>query len=697
MKIALDATVVHGRKSGVGYYCQELVRALVGLNRADDYFVFSHRPLSAGLVKPDERVRFASARFCPVRAFYLHALLPGLLAEEKPDLVHYTNFLAPIRDSNPYVVTMHDMSLERLRTHHHVGKRVYTRRLVPYVAERARLIITNSEFSKWDIVRFLAVPESRIRVTPLGVGPEFRPVEGPARVDVLRRYGLDRPYFLYVGNVEPRKNLPRLIEAFSSIPDKEHALVIVGNPWYRGSEPRKLASSLGLGDRVRFLGYVPRPDLPGLLSGATAFVYPSLLEGIGLPILEAMACGRPVITSATSGLAEVAGDAALLVDPLSIPAIADALIAVVEDPSLTSDLSGRSLRRAAQFSWRQTAERTRDVYLEATGLGVARSSSVPVPVPTAGMLEPSVRRTLDYAARFDYPLTPAQLRDRLFDVQADQETLEATLERMGIPTTDGFVGTDRHAGNRRLERESASDAVIEGAWPHVETLARFPFVRMLALSGASAHRNMRDDDLDLFAVVEDGKLWATLLAVTVWAKLRGLRRTICLNYIVSDRALALFDTDPFTAQQAASLKPVYGFGVYDRFITENPFIRRQFPNFDPVPQRSRYRELSAGGGKVMLEGCFRAGPVQLLELLSRAVFRPYLRRKAGASVGAGDVLLGHRWIKLHLFSHKQEVLDRMSDGKEVPPSSPWQKSDGSRARVFGGEDEARGGSDAASS
>ncbi len=686
MKIALDATVVHGRKSGVGYYCQELVRALVGLNRADDYFVFSHRPLSADLVKPDERVRFASARFCPVRAFYIHALLPGLLAEEKPDLVHYTNFLAPIRDSHPYVVTIHDMSLERLRTHHPVGKRVYTRRLVPYVAERARLIITNSEFSKWDIVRYLAIPESRIRVTPLGVGPEFRQVEDPARGEVLRRYGLDRPYFLYVGNIEPRKNLPRLIEAFASIPGKDHALVIVGDPWYRGSEPRKIASSLGLGDRVRFLGYVPRPDLPGLLGGATAFVYPSLLEGFGLPILEAMACGRPVITSATSGLAEVAGDAAILVDPLSIPAIAAAMTAMVEDASLAADLSRRSLRRAAQFSWRQTAESTRDVYLEATGLGAARSSAVHVPLPSNGTLEASVRRTLDYAACFDYPLTQAEVCERLFDVQADEETVGAALERMGIPTTDGFVGADRHAGNRRLERERASDSVIAEAWSHVETLARFPFVRMLALSGASAHRNMRDDDLDLFAVVEDGKLWATLLAVTVWAKLRGLRRTICLNYIVSDRALALFDTDPFTAQQAASLKPVYGFGVYDRFVAENPFIRRQFPNFDPVRQRSRYRELSAVGAKVVLEGFLRAGPVQLLELFSRAVFRPYLRRKAGTSVGAGDVLLGHRWIKLHLFSHKQEVLDRMSDGKEVPlnPQRRREFSRSTRARELSG-------------
>ena len=665
MKIALDATVVHGRKSGVGYYCQELLRSLVSLEEDDDYFVFSHRSLSANLVEPGERVRFASDRFFPVRAFYLHALLPGLLEREQPDLVHYTNFLAPIRDSHPYVVTVHDMSLERLRTLHHIGKRVYTRRLVPHVAERARLIVTNSEFSKWDIVRFLGIPESKIRVTPLGVAPEFRPTQGTEGDRVRRRYGLDRSYFLYVGNIEPRKNLRRLIEAFASIPNTEHVLAIVGNPSFRGSEPRKLVGSLGLGERVRFLGYVPRADLPAILGGTTAFVYPSLLEGFGLPVLEAMACGRPVITSGNSGPAEVAADAALLIDPLRVDSIADAMNAVIEDDTLRSDLERRSLDRAARFSWRQTAERTREVYLEAAEAVDPRSVSHPGAVASDGMVEASVRRTLDYAATFDYPLTPVELGERLFDVAADQGIIEATLERMGIPTTDGFVGADSEAVERRMARERTSDAVIAGAWSHLETLARFPFVRMVALSGASAHRNMGDDDLDLFAVVENGKLWATLLAVTVWAKLRGLRRTICLNYLVSDRALALFDTDPFTAQQAASLKPVYGFAVYDRFIAENPFIRRQFPNFDPDSHRKRYGELRSGGAKAVLEGVLRLGPVQLLELLSRAVFQPYLRRRAEASEGAGDVLLGRRWIKLHLSSHKRAVLDRLEDESVV--------------------------------
>ena len=129
MKVAFDATVVHGPKSGVGYYSQELLRALLTLEDPENYFVFSHRPLSPTLVASGEHVRFSEKRHCPVRAFYLHFLLPGLLRNEKPDLVHYTNFLAPVNEAHPYLVTLHDMSLERLRTHHHLGKRHYTRSL----------------------------------------------------------------------------------------------------------------------------------------------------------------------------------------------------------------------------------------------------------------------------------------------------------------------------------------------------------------------------------------------------------------------------------------------------------------------------------------------------------------------------------------------------------------------------------------
>src|SRR5262249_47853209 len=151
------------------------------------------------------------------------------------------------------------------------------------------------------------------------------------------------PYFLYVGNLEPRKNLERLIEAFARLPHKEHQLVIAGNRWYRGAAPEQKAKALGVNGRVKVLGYVPPAEVPPLFSGATAFVYPSLLEGFGLLIVEAMGCGTPVITSNNSSMKEVAGQAALLVDPLDVREMSAALSCVAEDADLRQDLSKRGL------------------------------------------------------------------------------------------------------------------------------------------------------------------------------------------------------------------------------------------------------------------------------------------------------------------------------------------------------------------
>ena len=271
MRIAFDGTVLHGQKSGVGYYCEELLKAMLAANYEDQFFVFSHQRLKmteASFPSSNGNLRFTNSVHFPVRAVYLHLLLPKVLEGVQPDICHYTNFLAPISEDRPYVVTIHDMGLETLRDAHPLAKRLYTKRLIPYVARKAKLIITNSEYSKWEIVRHLGIPEDRIRVTPLAASPEFAPV--PVRPA--------NPYFLYVGNLEPRKNLERLIEAFARVPGKDHQLVIVGNRWYQGGVAEQKARSLGLNGRVKFLGYVPRGDLPGLFSGAMALVYPRLSQ-----------------------------------------------------------------------------------------------------------------------------------------------------------------------------------------------------------------------------------------------------------------------------------------------------------------------------------------------------------------------------------------------------------------------------------
>jgi glycosyltransferase involved in cell wall biosynthesis len=589
-------------------------------------------------------VHFATSGFFPVRAFYLHALLPRVLHKARPGICHYTNFLAPVADDRPYVVTIHDMGLETLTASHPWTKRIYTKRLTRRVARNARLVLTNSEYSKWEIIRHLGIPEHRIRVTPLAASPEFMPL--PVREP-------NSPYFLYVGNLEPRKNIARLLEAFARMPLKSHDLLIAGNAWYRAGEIREKARTLGLNGRVKFLGYVPRADLPGLFSGATAFVYPSLLEGFGLPVLEAMACGTPVITSNNSSLKEVAGDAALLVDPLDTRALTEALSLVAEDSVMRESLSRKGVQRAAHFSWESTARLTLDAYSEASDAGTVYhaplSSNRGDPKPR---LHQAIQRTLDYAALFQYPLTPDELHDRLFDVAVARDTLDAELRAIQYKPDAGLLAI-------RSTREAISDAAIRDAQPHLRALASLPFIRMVAFSGATAHRNMPSaEDLDLFIIVEDGKLWACFLIAILWARLKGLRKHLCMNYLISSEVLPLFESDAFTAQQMASLKPIFGKDVYDAFIDANPFVRRHFPNFDPSRHREMHGEIAAKIGKGLCEGILRLGPIQILERVSRFALSRYLGRKAVAASKHGEceVLLERRRLKLHLNSHKNSVL-----------------------------------------
>jgi hypothetical protein len=177
---------------------------------------------------------------------------------------------------------------------------------------------------------------------------------------------------------------------------------------------------------------------------------------------------------------------------------------------------------------------------------------------------------------------------------------------------------------------------------------------MIAFSGATAHRNMSaSEDIDLFMVVEDGRLWAAFLIAMVWAKVMGLRKRLCMNYVISDAALPLFEHDPFTAQQASSLKPIYGREVYDRFVAANPFIKRLLPNFDAKRHRERYPEIKPGRGKRVVEKILRLGPIQVLERLSRTVLGRYLSGKMNSQ---SDVVLDRHRLKLHLRSHKQDLL-----------------------------------------
>jgi glycosyltransferase involved in cell wall biosynthesis len=358
-----DATTLAGRISGVGYYTRRLLEALIaGMphEAALRLHVLSNRPVP---IAASERVEVHTSALLPFRSLWMQIELPRFLRRLRPDVVHFTNYMAPLATDVPYVVSFHDMTLRLFPHLHTVRKRLLTSGLLPRVARRARLVLTPSDSTRDDVVRLLGVDAGRVRVIPYAPPEDFHPAAGPPPS------GVRQPYLLHVGALEPRKNLPRALRAFARIAGRfpEATFVMAGPRGWDHGAARRQAARAGLGSRAVFLGYVPEAELPPLYTHATALVYPSLYEGFGLPIVEAMACGAPVLTSLSSSMAEIAAGAAILVDPQNEAALAAAMVALLSDAALRAELREKGLGRAAGYTWRKTADATVQAYREAAG------------------------------------------------------------------------------------------------------------------------------------------------------------------------------------------------------------------------------------------------------------------------------------------------------------------------------------------
>jgi len=387
LPIVVDVSPAVHHRAGLGRYAGELVKALIPL-LPGRLAIFYHDAGRADRFPPLDALP-ARPHPWPAKPWRLRVMLAHLLRRPMDALVgpaalfHATDHLLPPFRAIPSVFTLHDLIFRLYPETHMPLNRWFLTLMMPRFLRRADAVIAVSECTRRDAIRWYRVPEERLYVIPEGVDPRFRPAPPEAIAALRARYGLPERFILYVGTIEPRKNLPTLFAAYRSLlarwPDL--GLVVAGRVGWRTEGTFRALRALGLEGRVRFLGYVPEADLPALYSAAAVFAFPSRYEGFGLPPLEAMACGTPVVVSDVAALPEVVGEAGLRVPPDDPAAWAAALAAVLSDPSLRARLQGDGLRQAARFRWSEAARRTVAVYeavmrgrrSEAEEAGLARS------------------------------------------------------------------------------------------------------------------------------------------------------------------------------------------------------------------------------------------------------------------------------------------------------------------------------------
>ena len=374
MAIYIDiSAAVHGR-AGLGRYAESLARALVQEHPKRFAFFYNRdrktSPLAGLESVPTQTV---CAGYKPWRmAVWLGQFL-GLGFERlvpEAELYHATeHLLLPLRRV-PTILTVHDLIYHLFPEHHKPLNFWFLNRAMPLFVQRARAVIAVSESTKQDLIRCYGVHPDKVTVVHEAAAPHFRPALPEAIAAVRTRYGLPEGFILTVGTIEPRKNLSRLLDALQRLRQKgdDARLVMVGSKgWLYEGFFRRL-EELQLGDAVLLPGYVPDADLPAVYSAATLCVLPSLYEGFGLSVLEAMACGTAVVCSRASSLPEVSGDAARYFDPTDVDEMAEAIETVWHDEALRAEMGRRGLAQAARFSWARAAEETMAVYQRAMSL-----------------------------------------------------------------------------------------------------------------------------------------------------------------------------------------------------------------------------------------------------------------------------------------------------------------------------------------
>ncbi|MDD2485280.1 MAG: glycosyltransferase family 1 protein [bacterium] len=375
MHIVFNALALPACKTGGGVYMINLIRAISRMENGSRISVLVNRDNKCHF--QDIEKYHVSLMDCgpatisrPTRIIWEQMVLPSFIRRLKADILHAPGFVLPLAAMIPSVLTIFDMTFFSHSDKHEFMKQVYFKHFIPPSAKKANIVITISHSAAAEIERYLGIDERKIRVTHLAADRVFHPRAPEAVKQTLRSLGIPDRYILSVGTLEPRKNIPLLLSAYAELPDdlrSSYPLVLVGKEGWGRENLQHKAETLGISRHLFFTGYLTDNQLADLYAAAALFIYPSLYEGFGLPVLEAMASGIPVLTSCVSSMPEVAGKAALLVNPHDPASIATGIVTVLTDSALAERMIARGLERALQFSWEKTAAETFEAYEQAIG------------------------------------------------------------------------------------------------------------------------------------------------------------------------------------------------------------------------------------------------------------------------------------------------------------------------------------------
>ncbi len=372
MLIGIDGIPLATLKSGIGHYTLELAVALATSFPENNFQLIAPVAVDLQLESLPANLTVVQVQVNALRRRWWTLGLPLYVRQNRLALYHGTNYNVPLWQRCPTVVTIHDLSLLLYPETHREDLVKRAHRRLPTMTHIAAHIITDSESVKTEITQHLNVPAEKITAVPLAPRRTFHALSRREGQEILKRLNIEEEFILFVGTVEPRKNLITLVRAFDMLmreTDLRPQLVIAGQKGWLTEELYSYVGQSELANRVMFTGYVSDSDLRALYSCCRAAVYPSLYEGFGLPPLEAMKCGAPVVVGDRTSLPEVVGDAGLLVDPFDVNAIAGAIESLIDNPNLRSELRVKGLNRARTFDWRETARRTVKVYEQAAAAG----------------------------------------------------------------------------------------------------------------------------------------------------------------------------------------------------------------------------------------------------------------------------------------------------------------------------------------